>query len=189
MGDFDRAFNFTVRKWEAGGQADGGYVNHPDDPGGETKWGISARAHPGLDIRTLTEGQARSIYRERYWAKVRGDDLPPATALALFDWAVHSNLRRTVAPTFQRLVGAYPDGLIGPKTVAAARREAVNPLEDAALAARLVDARARYLVGIMSRGTPDPSDDRYRAFELGWVRRLVDLAGTAALEAVRPLRP
>ena len=62
MTDFERAFKKTM-VLEGGGE----YVDNPNDPGGETRWGISKRANPDVDIKNLTEEQAKEIYRERYW--------------------------------------------------------------------------------------------------------------------------
>lgn len=178
MGAFERAFNFTVRRWEAGGDPEGGYVNHPSDPGGETRWGVSKRAHPDLDIRALTEEQARAVYREGYWDPIRGDELPPGVGLAVFDWVVHSDRRTVVVPRLQRLVGAKPDGLLGPKTSAAIWGAAPDPARDADLAERIVDSRVRFLVGLM-RGS-----ERYRAFEVGWMRRMASVAAQAVRSAL-----
>ena len=61
MSNFDRAFRFLIGE-------EGGYVNDPADPGGETKFGISKRAYPQLDIKSLTLDQAKAIYRRDYWA-------------------------------------------------------------------------------------------------------------------------
>jgi lysozyme family protein len=58
--NFERAMDFVL-KWE------GGYVNDPNDPGGETNFGISKRANPDVDIKNLTRDQAITIYRKRYW--------------------------------------------------------------------------------------------------------------------------
>ncbi len=109
MDKFDRAMEFTLR-WE------GGYVNHPTDPGGETNFGIAKRSHPDVDIKNLTEELAKDIYREKYWDKVHGDDLAPAVALAVMDYAVNSGTSRS-AKTLQKVVGAGVDGAIGPNTL------------------------------------------------------------------------
>lgn len=106
--NFIRAITFTL-PWEAGrdkrGQLrqDGGYTNHPKDPGGETKWGISKRAHPELDIANLTLPQALDIYKKDYYDiyatlktyPVNLDDLPPALAVSIFDTGVNVGVGRT----------------------------------------------------------------------------------------------
>lgn len=68
---------------------EGGYVHDPKDPGGETKYGISKRAWPKLDIRALTKAQAREIYHRSYWLRVGADRLPTGLDLAAFDTAVN----------------------------------------------------------------------------------------------------
>ncbi len=83
--DFQRALEFTLQ-WE------GGYVNHPDDPGGETKFGISKRAYPKLNIASLTKEQAASIYLNDYWIRGGCDKLAwPLNAVA-FDTAVNCGI-------------------------------------------------------------------------------------------------
>lgn len=79
-----------VLKWE------GGYVNDPDDPGGETKWGISKRYHPDLDIKNLTPEQAASIYHEKYWLPVGCDMLDLPLCTVAFDTAVNLGPARAV---------------------------------------------------------------------------------------------
>jgi len=87
MTDFDRAIAF-VFKWE------GGYVNDPRDPGGETHWGISKRAYPMLDIKDLQKEEAADIYRHDYWEKSGADKLMWPLNLVVFDTAVNMGVRR-----------------------------------------------------------------------------------------------
>lgn len=89
MTDFDRAMEFVL-KWE------GGYVNNPFDPGGETKFGISKGAYPMLDISTLQEEDARLIYRKDYWEKAGCDKLEWPMCLIVFDTAVNMGVRRAL---------------------------------------------------------------------------------------------
>ena len=109
MDKFDKAMEFTLR-WE------GGLSDHSSDPGGLTNFGIAQRSHPDVDIRNLTEEGAKEIYREDYWDKIHGDDLAPAVALAVMDYAVNSGTSRS-AKTLQKVVGAGQDGAIGPNTL------------------------------------------------------------------------
>lgn len=109
MDKFNTAMKFTLR-WE------GGYIEHAADPGGETNFGIAKRSHPDVDIKNLTEEAAKEIYREKYWNKIKGDDLAPAVALAVMDYAVNSGTSRS-AKTLQKVVGATSDGAIGPNTL------------------------------------------------------------------------
>jgi len=87
MTDFDRAMEFTL-KWE------GGYVNDPKDPGGETNWGISKRAYPMLDIKDLTRDEAKDIYEHDYWRKCGADALLWPMNLVVFDTAVNMGVHR-----------------------------------------------------------------------------------------------
>lgn len=67
---------------------EGGYVNDPDDVGGETKWGISKKAHPELDIPSLTPEQAAEIYYREYWTPAGCNNYEPPLSTLLFDTAV-----------------------------------------------------------------------------------------------------
>lgn len=93
--NFQEAFKFTL-PWEIGpkGMIDGGYTNDPDDPGGETKWGISKRAYPHLDIKNLTLAQACDLYDHNYWQLSGCDSLPLPLAAVVFDTAVNCGVGR-----------------------------------------------------------------------------------------------
>ena len=80
--NFEKAISFIL-KWE------GGYVCHPDDPGGETKFGISKQSYPDLDIKNLTREEAVHIYRRDYWQASGADRLPWPLALVHFDTSVN----------------------------------------------------------------------------------------------------
>lgn len=99
-------------------------MNDPTDHGGDTLYGISKKAHPDVDLDRLTRAGAIDIYHLEYWTPIRGDELPPALALATFDWAVNSGaraavrgLQRACQPSYQGPV----DGLIGSGTLAGVR--------------------------------------------------------------------
>ena len=85
--NFDEAIKFVL-KWE------GGYSNDPNDPGGETKFGISKRSYPELDISKLTLKQAKEIYYQNYWLKAGCDELPFPFDIIVFDTAVNMGRRR-----------------------------------------------------------------------------------------------
>lgn len=92
---FDKAMEF-VGRWEWGSDKDGGYTNDPADPGGETRWGVSKKAHPKLDIKNLTYEQAKEIYAETYWkpfSHLHGD-FP--LSVAAFDSGVNCGVGRTL---------------------------------------------------------------------------------------------
>ena len=98
---------------------EGNYVNSPNDPGGETKYGISKRSYPHLDIRNLTLAQAYDIYWVDFWCQL-GCDAIPVLGLDrfLFDFGVNSGVP-TAARKLQAAVGTLADGKVGPKTIAA----------------------------------------------------------------------
>ena len=85
---FEKAMDVIFR-WE------GGYVDNPKDPGGETKYGICKRSYPKLDIKKLTKTQAKAIYKEDYWDAIKADELSPALGLAAFDCAVNQGVSRS----------------------------------------------------------------------------------------------
>lgn len=113
MGDFTRCIEFILAE-------EGGLSNHRRDPGGLTKYGISSRAYPNLDIPSLTRDHAIAIYRADYWAKINGDALPAGLDLLVFDTAVNMGVV-TAAMLLQEAVGTTLDGQIGPITLSRAR--------------------------------------------------------------------
>jgi lysozyme family protein len=143
--------------------AEGGYVNDPQDAGGETKYGISKRAYPQENIRRLTKERAAQIYQRDYWNACQCDAMPWPLALFVFDAAVNQGIR-AAAQCLQRAAGVPDDGKIGSQTLAA--------LNDGdALAARFMAERALCYGKI-------PNSER---FGKGWFNRLFYLAlGVAA---------
>jgi lysozyme family protein len=107
---------------------EGGFIQHPADPGGATKFGITRptlarfRGRPVSveDVRALTRTEAAAIYRRLFWDAVRGDGLPPGIDLAVFDFAVNSGPARAVR-MLQDVLGVHADGIVGPATLAAAQ--------------------------------------------------------------------
>lgn len=89
MNDFEKALKFVL-KWE------GGYSNDKNDPGGETKYGISKRSYPELDISKLTLKQAEEIYYQNYWLKCGCNELPYPFDILVFDTAVNMGKRRAL---------------------------------------------------------------------------------------------
>jgi len=98
---------------------EGNYSNDPNDPGGETKWGISKRAYPHLDIQNLTRDEAKRIYYWDFWIAIDAKDLPDGVAFQLFDFAVNSGIQ-TAIRHFQRALGVADDGHWGPISQGAA---------------------------------------------------------------------
>lgn len=107
---------------------EGGYVNNPKDPGGMTNLGCTKTVweehcgHPVDEkvMRALTPVDVAPLYRQKYWDKVKGDDLPSGVDYVVFDAAINSGPGRA-AKWLQACVGVEPDGGIGPKTLAAVR--------------------------------------------------------------------
>ena len=113
---------------------EGGFVNHPKDPGGMTNLGVTKAvwdAHTGkpateADMRALTPQAVQPIYKARYWDAVRGDDLPHGLDYCLFDCAVNSGPKRAVK-LLQYVLHLKVDGVIGKNTMAAIM--AADPVE------------------------------------------------------------
>lgn len=99
--------------------SEGGYVNDPRDPGGETNWGISKRAYPHLDIRHLTRDGAKAIYLRDFWTRIHADELYDGVAFQTFDFAVNSGIE-TAVRLLQRALGVADDGYWGLASRAAA---------------------------------------------------------------------
>jgi lysozyme family protein len=97
---------------------EGGYVNNPNDNGGETNFGISKRWFPDVDIKNLTREKAANIYYWEYWFKNKCHLMPPAVASMVFDTAVNQG-GSFARKTLQMLVGVNQDGIIGSQTIAA----------------------------------------------------------------------
>jgi len=98
---------------------EGGYVNDPDDPGGKTRFGISKRAFPDLDIENLTIDQAKEIYYDKYWLPLSLEAVnDPEIALQIFDMGVNAGISKA-ARLAQEVSGVYVDGHIGPATILA----------------------------------------------------------------------
>jgi lysozyme family protein len=127
--------------------AEGGFVDHPRDPGGRTNMGITQRAYDdwqaylGADRRDVIDITAREvdqIYRVRYWDAVRGDALPAGLAYVVFDAGVNSGPARAVK-WLQAAVGVAVDGICGPQTLAA-----VQTCDTAAAIRAICAARLAY---------------------------------------------
>ena len=103
---------------------EGGFVNHPDDPGGITNLGVTKKVYDEWigresteqEMRDLTPEDVGPIYKKNYWDRVKGDLLPSGVDWCAFDWAVNSGKSRP-SKAIQRAVGATQDGAIGPATI------------------------------------------------------------------------
>lgn len=157
MTTFDRVFELLIGH-------EGGYVNDPRDPGGETKFGISKRAYPLCDIAGLTIVDAKAIYRKDYWDPIKGDSLPPSVAFVVFDAAVNNGVRRA-SEWLQTAVGAATDGVIGQNTIARVKKRFPEDVVTDFCATRL-----RFMVHLAT----------WNDFAGGWSRRLVKIPYEAA---------
>ena len=111
---FDNCFEI-IMKYE------GGYSNDSLDPGGETKWGISKRAYPNLNVKELTLDNAKQIYKIDYWDRTHCDLLSADIRLIVFDCAINQGVARA-SIYLQRSVGINSDGVLGPITMSALRQ-------------------------------------------------------------------
>ena len=120
---------------------EGGFVNHPRDPGGMTNLGVTQRVYERWvgkkvtekDMRDLTVEQVAPIYKNDYWNKCKCDDLPSGLDWSVFDWAVNSGPGRS-AKALQGIIGATQDGGIGPLTLKLIEqhdpKEMINKMHD-----------------------------------------------------------
>lgn len=153
MTDFSKRFtNFMpfIFEWE------GGYDNDPDDPGGETKYGIDKRSHPHEDIKNLTKDRATGIYWESYWLPTHSEDLPTGVGEVLMNISVNAGRSRAFK-WLQEIVLTTVDGVFGPTTLLAAKSFQGN------LAVALLDRTEQHYRSI-ARG-------RLAKFLRGWLNR------------------
>jgi len=101
---------------------EGGYVNHPKDPGGETNLGVTKRVYEEWggtkDMKDLLVEDVAPIYRKNYWDRMKCDDIPAGLDLCVFDFGVNAGTGRS-AKYLQRMIGTVADGGIGPNTLKA----------------------------------------------------------------------
>lgn len=148
---------------------EGGYVDHPDDPGGATNKGITWRTYnayrrrnnrPERDVREITDAEVAAIYRQQYWNAIKGDSLPSGLDYAVFDFAVNSGPSRA-AKFLQRIVNVPADGIIGHQTLSA-----VDDMRSAkGLVGHLCDDRLAWLKRLR----------HWPTFGRGWSRRVAEV--------------
>ena len=167
--DFEGAFEYTVGR-------EGLFSDDPHDPGnwtggdcgkGElrgTKYGISAKAYPGLDIKNLSLQQAKEIYERDYWAAAMCHTLPPAIAFCVFDCAVNQGVSRALR-CLQRAIGVNDDGRFGPHSRAALVRFDPDDVVEYFQAERVLE----YVLA----GT-------WEKYKRGWMRRVIGTAVEAS---------
>jgi len=168
MSEFDRALPPVLVH-------EGGYVNHPDDPGGETNKGVIQRTYDAFrkakglalqSVRYITDAEVREIYKKEYWDRIGGDKLPPGVGYVVFDGAVNSGVAQSVK-WLQRALkeyGLYPgkvDGVAGQGTI-----EAVNSVNDHdALIAKIIARRNAFLRALKT----------WKTFGKGWAARVANV--------------
>lgn len=133
-----------------------GYVNDPEDPGGETKWGISKRSYPNLNIKALSREQAIEIYFTDFWTKVYHVGIPNAVVYQLLDSAVHSGIHESIR-FLQRALDVADDGDFGRISRGALRVADLNDTLLCFLAERLEYMTRR---------------KNWRSHGKGWARRI-----------------
>jgi len=161
---FDTAFERLIGH-------EGGYADHPDDPGGETNWGITLRTarESGYfgNMRELTRDQAKEIYRTAYWGRARCDEYDGAIAFQVFDAAVNHGIGNAIR-FLQRAAGVADDGAVGPVTMAAIKAMTVTDV-----LARFNAARLNFYTQLST----------WPSFGKGWARRVAGNLNYAADDA------
>jgi lysozyme family protein len=156
MDAFSRAIEFSL-KWE------GGYSNDPLDPGGETRYGISKRSYPDLDIAHLTRLDAIDIYRRDFWGPAKCNVMRFPLSMVHFDCAINSGIHQA-AIILQRTLGVVEDGNIGPKTLAATREK------DADIIAILAIEEREHFYRVLAEKQP-----KLKRYLAGWMNRCASL--------------
>ena len=154
---------------------EGGYVNHPKDPGGMTNMGVTKRVYEewvgyGVSEHTmqnLKKEDVAPIYKKNYWDKVKGDDLPEGLDLCIFDFGVNAGTGRA-AKYLQNMIGATPDGGIGPMTLKAVDEYVAKHGVDGAVK-NYQEARQGYYEKLKT----------FETFGRGWTRRVNETTESA----------
>lgn len=147
--NFQRAFKIII-------EAEGGYVNDPKDPGGETKYGISKRSYPDLDIKSLTLDDAQKIYYRDYWIPCRCDFFCYGISLCLFDTAVTSGVSRSIKFLQEASGTLTVDGILGQRTI-----KVINSSSAWSIITRFCDIREKYLQSLVN----------FKFYGKGWMKR------------------
>jgi lysozyme family protein len=157
-------------------QAEGGFVDNPDDPGGATNEGITLatlqRHFPNdtvADLKAMSDATRDDIYRRDYWNAVAGDALPSGVDLTVFDFGVNAGPRRSVR-MMQEAIGVDADGQVGPITLAR-----LGQMGASGVITRLGQMQAAYY----------RAEDDFDEFGKGWLARTTRRQA-AALALVKP---
>ena len=152
-------------------KSEGGYVNHPSDPGGRTNLGVTQRVWEEWvkhdvdekQMRELTPEMVAPLYQEKYWQRVKGDELPAGIDYCVFDASVNSGVGRA-SKWLQEVCGTQPDGVIGPMTLRVA--QAIVPAD---LVNMYCDKRLAFLKELKT----------WETFGKGWERRVEEVRSHA----------
>jgi lysozyme family protein len=148
-----------------------GYVNDPDDTGGETKFGVAKNANPDLNITTLTWDAAKRVYYRKYWLAGNCDDISvfaPKLAIMHFDSCVNHGIGRA-ARMLQEAVGATIDGDVGPKTLELVKKACAGSGGELAVCDKVATIRVSFYNAIVAN---KPSQKK---FLNGWLARISDI--------------
>ena len=145
---------------------EGGYVNHPKDPGGMTNLGVTKRVWEAWigktvgekEMRALTPETVSPLYKKQYWDAVKADDLPDGLDYLMFDFAINAGPGRAIK-TMQKAIGTTPDGAIGPKTMSA-----LKSADQGDLVAKFSAEKEAFYRSLPTFGT----------FGKGWLRRVAE---------------
>ena len=154
---------------------EGGYVNHPKDPGGMTNLGVTKRVYEewvGHEVdeetmRSLTPEDVAPIYKKNYWDRVKGDDLPAGLDLCVFDFGVNAGTGRA-AKYLQNMIGSTADGAIGPNTLRAVDAYVEEQGIELSIKQYQKDRQSYY-----------ESLSTFDTFGRGWTRRVDETTDTA----------
>ena len=135
---------------------EGGYTIGKNDPGGETKFGISKRSYPALDIDDLNIDDAKAIYKRDFWDRAQCDRLHPDLAFQVFDGAVNSGIGNSIR-WLQEAAGVAVDGVVGPLTL-----RKVGDMEPSIIIARYNGVRLKFMASLST----------WDVFGRGWARRI-----------------
>jgi len=158
--NFEKCFQLVL-------EHEGGFVNNPKDPGGPTNLGVTQRnwevylnrSVTETEMRALTPDNVKSFYKELYWDRIKGDQLPAGIDYAAFDLAVNSGVYKA-ARYLQQIAGVADDGIIGPKSM-----EAILACDPEQTVDALCDMRLDFLKRLPTFGT----------FGKGWSHRVAEV--------------
>jgi lysozyme family protein len=162
--NWDACFDMVIKN-------EGGFVNHPQDPGGMTNLGVTRSAWQGylnrdvteIEMRALTPEVVKPFYKAFYWDRIKGDSLPSGVDYAAYDLAVNSGPHKS-AQYLQEIAGVNVDGMIGPKSL-----EAIQSCDAEQTADAICDMRLDFLKRLPT----------FNTFGKGWSRRVAEVKAKA----------